>query len=383
MKKVQVQRIFYPVGHGAFYVETFHDCKGKFFTFVYDCGSSNKNLIKKCIEDAVNKGDFIKINALFISHFDEDHVNGLEYLQTYMDSNTKVFIPFYYKNLLLLCPTRMQKLIDCILRLLNLIGIKPIFVKSNNNVTDERKSYNIQGDNWEKDGDGTSFIYSGCRLLLKKASPAPIWLYVPFNLHDENKLFQQFDNEVKRRFPHICLDKPDTWTPTDITNLKGVYNDKSIVSFSINENSLITLSKCLFEVQYYNGKWGKPTMPISGKTHSDGSCLYTGDSILKKKALKSTKYTKLYDNLKNEITKHNKIVDLFQIPHHGSSYNYNKQTILDTFFKCHFINCCDKEKTNKNFYINFMNCHKLPGTAVIITEKSRIIKQGMLLEICP
>ena len=91
MKKVQVQRIFYPVGHGAFYVETFHDCKGKFFTFVYDCGSSNKNLIKKCIEDAVNKGDFIKINALFISHFDEDHVNGLEYLQTYMDSNTKVF----------------------------------------------------------------------------------------------------------------------------------------------------------------------------------------------------------------------------------------------------------------------------------------------------
>lgn len=383
MKKVQVQRIFYPVGHGAFYVETFHDCKSEFFTFVYDCGSSKKDIIKGCIKKAFNKGDFIKINALFISHFDEDHVNGLEYLQTYMDSNTKVFIPFYYKNLLLLCPTRMQNLVNRILRILNSIGIKPIFVKSDDNVTGERKSYSIQGNEWEKDNDGSFFIYSGSRLLLKKSGLIPIWLYVPFNLHDENKLFQQFDNEVKRRFPHICLDKPDTWTPTDITNLKGVYNDKSIVSFSINENSLITLSKCLFEVQYYNGKWGKPTMPISGMTHSDGSCLYTGDSILKKKALKSTKYTKLYDNLKNEITKHNKIVDLFQIPHHGSSYNYNKQTILDSFFYCHFINCCDKEKTNKNFYINFMNCHKLPGTAVIITEKSRIIKQGMLLEICP
>ena len=130
MKKVQVQRIFYPVGHGAFYVETFHDCEGEFFTFVYDCGSSNKNLIKNCIEDAVKKGDFINIKALFISHFDEDHVNGLEYLQTYMDSNTKVFIPFYYKNLLLLCPTRMQNLVNRILRILNSIGIKPIFVKS-------------------------------------------------------------------------------------------------------------------------------------------------------------------------------------------------------------------------------------------------------------
>ena len=181
------------------------------------------------------------------------------------------------------------------------------------------------------------------------------------------------------------LDKPNTWTPTDITNLKSIYNDKSIVFFSINENSLITLSLSLIRARYDCGKWGKPTMPISGKTYSDGSCLYTGDSILKKKQLRSTKHTGRYDNLMNEITKHckNGMVDLFQIPHHGSSYNYNKQTILDSFFYCHFINCCDKEKTNKNFYINFMNCHKLPGTAVIITEKSRIIKQGMLLEICP
>ncbi len=220
---------------------------------------------------------------------------------------------------------------------------------------------------------------------LKKSGLIPIWLYVPFNLYSEKKMFQNFDNEVKKRFPHICLDKPNTWTPTDITNLKSIYNDKSIVFFSINENSLITLSLSLIRARYDCGKWGKPTMPISGKTYSDGSCLYTGDSILKKKQLRSTKHTGRYDNLMNEITKHckNGMVDLFQIPHHGSSYNYNKQTILDSFFYCHFINCCDKEKTNKNFYINFMNCHKLPGTAVIITEKSRIIKQGMLLEICP
>ena len=70
-------RTFHPIGQGAFYTEEFNN-----FTAVYDCGSeTDLPLLHHEIRETFSAHQHI--NALFISHFDNDHINGLEYLLNY------------------------------------------------------------------------------------------------------------------------------------------------------------------------------------------------------------------------------------------------------------------------------------------------------------
>lgn len=69
-------RTIHPVGQGAFYSEEFFYEKRKspLCTVVYDCGADKKN--KSARNDCIAK---IKSNVdlLFVSHFHEDHINGI------------------------------------------------------------------------------------------------------------------------------------------------------------------------------------------------------------------------------------------------------------------------------------------------------------------
>ena len=71
-------RVFFPVGMGGFSFERMDET-----TVVYDCGSTSKMVIKDNIKAL--KSDFFGvkdrvIDHLFISHFDEDHRNGIDEL---------------------------------------------------------------------------------------------------------------------------------------------------------------------------------------------------------------------------------------------------------------------------------------------------------------
>lgn len=69
------KRFILPVGQGAFYVEKFENKKN----IIYDCGSmDNKNKISNLIENCFERNEIIE--AIFISHLDEDHMNGVEEL---------------------------------------------------------------------------------------------------------------------------------------------------------------------------------------------------------------------------------------------------------------------------------------------------------------
>lgn len=370
MKNFQVQRFFYPVGHGAFYVETFHDCKGKFFTFVYDCGSSNKNLIKKCIEDAVNKGDFIKINALFISHFDEDHVNGLEYLQTYMDSNTKVFIPFYYNNYLTLYSLEQQDAIKLILSVLNKLNIVPIYVQYNTGI--KSAVHNIKTMLSEEE-EHNKIINSGDKIrVYSPSNPSQaIWEYIPFNLHNEKEIFQKFKKEVVKSAEKIDLKNPSSWTSNQRTTLRRIYKQKSML-YEINENSLLSLSHSLVYVDFVRLSQGCTCLfKIVKKVHFhlihyvNGSCLYTGDCRL-------IPNSKIYKMFVSRIQKTVKHIELLQIPHHGSSNNSNIDILKDNLFCFYFVSYCISDKQYKSFprYIS------LPIESVLhITEESPKVEE--------
>jgi len=74
-----IERIFYPIGQGAFYSEKHNN-----FNIVYDCGNwKNTKLADKVVKQAFLKDEVIDI--LFISHFDYDHINKISTLKSTLE----------------------------------------------------------------------------------------------------------------------------------------------------------------------------------------------------------------------------------------------------------------------------------------------------------
>ena len=79
-KIMKMTRTILPVGQGGFCVETFQ--LERDHHIIYDCGSlTDVNLVKKHIRNYLDPRE--KIDAVFISHLDKDHINGLPYLLEY------------------------------------------------------------------------------------------------------------------------------------------------------------------------------------------------------------------------------------------------------------------------------------------------------------
>lgn len=89
---MKMTRTFQPVGQGLFCTEKFVKADGSKVNVVYDCGSLSlrHDDLKSVIEASFDEGE--SIDALFISHFDSDHVNGLPILLKHCNVR-KVFLP--------------------------------------------------------------------------------------------------------------------------------------------------------------------------------------------------------------------------------------------------------------------------------------------------
>ena len=75
-------KTFYPVGQGGFYSERIwngFECR----TVVYDCGAVNKDPTKK-LQDCIISSGIKDVDVLVISHLDEDHINGICNLESYL-----------------------------------------------------------------------------------------------------------------------------------------------------------------------------------------------------------------------------------------------------------------------------------------------------------
>ena len=86
-------------GQGLFYIGEIDRSKGEKFKFIYDCGGNN---ISGAISQHITKGEVI--DMLVISHFDDDHINGLPDLFNKVSKIKRIFIPYYrgIENYLLL-----------------------------------------------------------------------------------------------------------------------------------------------------------------------------------------------------------------------------------------------------------------------------------------
>lgn len=297
------KRILHPVGQGAFFTEQFYDESGKvLYNVVYDCGSftSQPNLVEYEIRNTFERN--AHIDLLFISHFDEDHVNGLMTLQcqTKIDKDTKVIIPFKYPYLLMVMDEYYPSLSRFVMQLFN-IQAQVIGIEESSGEDVRRDPIAIlapMGNESNEAGENAM----------------PIWLYYPFMLTDNDSLQSVFIEKVKN-----VVDMND---PNDILakrkELRAIYKtigkSKGGVT-KINVNSLFVLSFPNKGVKYKTSLWHQLNL-FGG---NNPLCLYTGDSNLKGNGYDDVKI--LATGLLNKLSTVNE-VGLVQVPHHGSRKCY-------------------------------------------------------------
>jgi len=82
----------HPVGQGFFSTGEVRT-SGAVFSYVYDCGSFDRHALEREIASYVSANKAERIDALFVSHLDWDHVSGLDVLLGMVRADT-VFLPY-------------------------------------------------------------------------------------------------------------------------------------------------------------------------------------------------------------------------------------------------------------------------------------------------
>lgn len=323
--KIVFKRTLHPVGQGAFFSEQFFDAtmENVLYNVVYDCGSftSLPSLMEYEIRNTFEKN--AHIDLLFISHFDEDHVNELMTLQNQakIDKETKVIIPFKYPYLLMVMDDDYPTLSKFVMRMFNQ-GVPVIGVDDS-------------GENRPGDPIGVESLNSKTLLGGKQVIKLDkmLWFYYPFMLPDQDSLQKVFEDKVKG--------KANLDDPCDILakrkELRDIYKTigktKGGVT-RINVNALLMTSFPARGVVSNTYIWHQTN--LHGKAVP--TCFYTGDSNLKGKEYEDVK--KMVTDILDVYSKGTK-VGMMQVPHHGSKNCFPEKMAdrTDGFFDCAFVNC--------------------------------------------
>lgn len=315
---ITMKRTFHPVGHGAFYTERFYDNLGNnIANIVFDCGcfetakagvspEAFQQRINDIITSCFNKGD--KIDALFVSHFHQDHINGINKLIEHCDVK-RIFIPKLTPRIILEA------------YLGNAMHYEDINTIENFLRTCQDKEKTTQIGEFNFDGDVRFEVLDINTIKADIDSPAIItliennWQFIPFNSKNKKGEIVEI---IKRdeRFSDIWQDDETI----DIDKLSyviqkiGVEECKKIYQLIYGEkhNS--------YSMTLYSGKscemcYLRVLKLLDGlnSKHCHKNCLYTGDYEASDGFASLQKF---YSYFWNNI-------GLIQVPHHGSEKNLN------------------------------------------------------------
>ena len=327
-----LERIFYPVGHGAFYVERFYmdEEKTPLYTVVFDCGCYNGTPLstyKGRINSIIDNDACLPntIDVLFISHFHTDHINGIMHLLALSNVKTIVVpqlseierIELYIKDLVQADFSDIESLTRCFESFEDLL--------SGNNVVTVRVCPESLGDDWHHNTvniDGLKGIIDSGTKLQKQLGEMCIWAYTPFNPSiNANRAYKLFNtlSQSKVFGPILSTSMNDKFKKLSemiknghLTDLKDVF--KKVFNGRHNEYSMTVLSSCGECCHQPCEKACHKSIPSQNR-YCTLNCLYMGDFQPDKVNLPLL--LKTYDNLK--------YVGLLQVPHHGSEHNYAKE----------------------------------------------------------
>ena len=341
-----VEYTFFPVGQGLFSCgKIYTSNSNKPFVWIYDCGTSKggKGKLNSAIDELK---DIKELDLVVISHFDADHINGLEYLL----ANKKVkrlMLPFLSEEqkigeLSIYCSAILQHqydikekiTIDAISFLLNPVEFIGDLIKySSINekieilfVPDRFSSIQRMLDNEEdiiykyKENENLNATNVSCRII---DPHTPVicnhkWEFVPYNDVEaiekvlskiSKKQFREKSNKIHNAATQICSLNS---TKEKNAALKGLINEcKSLVPVSEDRNACslflyagkANLQLTNFVFSAYDEK----------RVYKHG-ILYTGDGYL-------SDLTQL-DNLIKHMGE-NRIDNIYclQVMHHGSCKN--------------------------------------------------------------
>lgn len=327
-----MERTFNAIGQGGFYTEKFND-----FNMVFDCGTeTDVKIINTSIEDKFKKYEII--DAVFISHLHNDHVNGLDHLLSYCNVQ-RVFLPLLTEEqkviLLIDSYCRGSKKGDFNVRLIespeetlgecNVIYVKPDNENGRNeNGSDisDVDSYDIQALQGQIDS-GTKITFSNKRE----------WVFIPYNFQ-EDKRVKKLQDELNKNGISLknINDFESAWK-------NNVQKDKIINSYKSVRGDLNTNSMVIYSGMRFDNKSLK-MIPVCSSVacslaescekenynmHNVG-CLYLGDYDAKGKI----KWGKLKDRYKIYWDQ----LGVIQLPHHGSHHNHNNELLHHDGIEC-------------------------------------------------
>jgi beta-lactamase superfamily II metal-dependent hydrolase len=316
-------RIFHPVGQGAFYSER-HISGGNEITVVYDCGSTtlwrsnNGTALKTKINSAFLKNH--TINILFLSHFDSDHINGVDYLMNHCNIE-KVVIPLLDDDTKVLIKTSNKlfdnfsntQLIDSpdeyfgdSITVIKIRDIEPADGASDPVSFESPTNISGIGINDREKDSGTVF----------NLGTIPHWFYIPFNYR-----YQERKNIFMTKLRENHLNINNINTPAGILEhqavLKTIYKG---IKGGININSMALFSGMNAYYRLFMGR--ENSNPWQMNCHfriSDSGCLYLGDMDLNQPLL--------INDVKSRLQPLIEHIGTVQIPHHGAICNFNRDIL--------------------------------------------------------
>lgn len=348
-----ITRLILPVGQGAFYVEKFKNGKN----IVYDCGSiGNREKIDTLIEKCFEKNEVIE--AIFISHLDEDHMNGVgkllekckvkricfpliteEMKQTLkikimieeiMENSYSEFVKEFIEN-----PEVSIKKIkeDMEIELIEILpNDEQDIVEENNKKIDGEDTKNKKIKRIKKkSGEDIAKEIKELKYNENK------WELIPYNFKQETRIIE-FEKNLEKEFgKKISLKEvEEIWKKNEDNRkkIKKVYKD---LKGGLNTNSMT-----LFSGIRQNKK-----DCCNRLSCIKVGCLYTGDY--------NANGNEKWESLEQAYKKYCKWIGMIQVPHHGSYCNYNDDLI--------------SKKANYFLLVGEKNGYKHPSSEVV--EKIR------------
>lgn len=281
-----IERTFFSVGQALFCREKVNNR-----TIIYDCGGQTRAIVERVIDKEYPVGNTAVIDALFISHYDLDHINGVFHLLNRCQVN-HLFLP----------------MVSSLSRMLLFIGQQystqmRLFYADPKAFIQQLSGKTIV-HYVEQSADRTAQVNEPIDLEMINGADIPSvsllsfqdnpdWVYVPFNrrlmtAQEESAFLQALNLSVNATFDDILKE----WRKRHLA-LKRIWKQLGIIDIrKINDYSM-TL--------------------YSGSVNQQNACLFMGDYNARSYSMELLRaYQPLWGNIR-----------VIQVPHHGSFNNYN------------------------------------------------------------